>query len=84
MGVLYIQKGAIMALFKKEKAILNVSVEYSNIEKFVRLIKIVGSPSIKLDEYGDRMKAVIEFRNETEQRLFSILLVDGKVGDILK
>lgn len=84
MGVLYIQKGAIMALFKKEKAILNVSVEYSNIEKFVRLIKIVGSPSIKLDEYGDRMRAEIGFENETEQRLFSILLVDGKVGDILK
>lgn len=84
MGVLYIQKGAIMALFKKEKAILNVSVEYSNIEKFVRLIKIVGSPSIKLDEYGDRMRAEIDFENETEQRLFSILLVDGKVGDILK
>lgn len=73
-----------MALFKKEKAMLNVSIDYSNIEKFVRLIKIVGSPSIKLDEYGDRMKAVIEFRNGTEQRLFSILLVDGKVGDILK
>lgn len=73
-----------MALFRKKKVTLNISVEYSNIEKFVRLIKIVGSPSIKLDEYGDRMKAVIEFRNETEQRLFSILLVDGKVGDILR
>lgn len=73
-----------MALFRKKKVTLNVSVEYSNIEKFVRLIKIVGSPSIKLDEYGDRMRAEIDFENETEQRLFSILLVDGKVGDILK
>lgn len=72
-----------MTLFKK-KAILNVSVEYSNIEKFVRLIKIVGSPSIKLDECGDRMKAELDFKNETERRLFSILLVDGKVGDILR
>jgi hypothetical protein len=73
-----------MTLFRKKKVTLNVSVEYSNIEKFVRLIKIVGSPSIKLDEYGDRMRAEIDFENETEQRLFSILLVDGKVGDILK
>lgn len=73
-----------MALFRKKKVTLNVSVEYSNIEKFVRLIKIVGSPSIKLDEYGDRMRTEIDFENETEQRLFSILLVDGKVGDILK
>lgn len=73
-----------MALFRKKKVTLNVSVEYSSIEKFVRLIKIVGSPSIKLDEYGDRMRAEIDFENETEQRLFSILLVDGKVGDILK
>ena len=73
-----------MALFRKKKVTLNVSVEYSNIEKFVRLIKIVGSPSIKLDEYGDRMRAEIDFENETEQRLFSILLLDGKVGDILK
>lgn len=73
-----------MTLFRKKKVTLNVSVEYSNIEKFVRLIKIVGSPSIKLDEYGDRMKAELDFENETEQRLFSILLVDGKVGDILK
>jgi hypothetical protein len=73
-----------MALFRKKKVTLNVSVEYSNIEKFVRLIKIVGSPSIKLDEYGDRIRAEIDFESETEQRLFSILLVDGKVGDILK
>lgn len=84
MGVLYIRKGVIMTLFKKEKAILNVSVEYSNIKEFARLIKIAGSPSIKLDGYDDRMKVEIEFSNDTERRLFSILLVDGKVGDILK
>lgn len=73
-----------MTLFKKEKAILNVSVDYSNIKEFARLIKLVGSPSIKLDGYGDRMKVEIEFNNDTERRLFSIMLVDGKVGDILK
>lgn len=73
-----------MTLFKKEKAILNVSVDYSNIKEFARLLKIVGSPSIKLDGYGDRMKVEIEFNNNTEKRLFAILLVDGKVGDILK
>lgn len=74
-----------MTLFKKEKAILNVSVEYSNVKAFVRLIKIAGSPSIKLEAYGnDKMRAAIEFKNDTEQRLFGMLLLDGKVGDILK
>lgn len=73
-----------MALFRKEKVILNVCVDYSNIKEFAQLIKIAGSPNIKLDGYDDGMKVEIEFENETEQRLFSILLVDGKVGDILK
>jgi len=73
-----------MTLFKKEKAILNVSIDYSNIKEFARLIKIAGSPSIKLDGYDDQMKVEIEFSNDTERRLFSILLLDGKVGDILK
>jgi len=73
-----------MALFGEKKVTLNVSVEYSNIKEFARLIKIAGSPSIKLDGYDDRMKVEIEFSNDTERRLFSILLLDGKVGDILK
>lgn len=74
-----------MALFKKEKAMLTVSVDYSKVKEFVRLIKIAGSPSIKLEACGDdKMRATIEFKNDTEQRLFGMLLLDGKVGDILK
>lgn len=74
-----------MTLFKKEKVILNVSVEYSNVKKFVQLIKIAGSPSVKLEAYGDdKMRATIEFKNDTEQRLFGMLLIGGMVGDILK
>ena len=73
-----------MTLFKKEKVILNVCVDYSNIKEFAQLIKIAGSPNIKLDGYDDGMKVEIEFENDTERQLFSILLIGGKVGDILK
>ena len=73
-----------MALFKK-KVMLDVVINFDDIRKFVMFLGVAGHPSIKLETYSStQMKAEIEFRNETEKQLFKMLLLDGKVGDILK
>ena len=73
-----------MVLLKK-KVMLDVVINFDNIRKFVMFLGVAGHPSIKLETYSStQMKAEIEFRNETEKQLFKMLLLDGKIGDILK